>query len=75
VRDLQRIVIPPSELVAMKYEELERRTHPDDRARFEEMKEFVAQELGRVGQRMPQPWFDDLVDSVTRLRIRYQHPT
>lgn len=59
----------------MKYEELERRTHLDDRARFEEVKEFVAQELGRVGQRMPQPWFEDLVDSVTRLRMRYQPPT
>ena len=58
----------------MLYEGLERRAADDDRARFEEMKRYVALELGRVGQRMPQPWFEELVESLTRLRIRYQRP-
>ena len=56
----------------MLYEGVERRAAEDDRAKFEEMKRYVAMELGRVGQRMPQPWFDELVESLTRLRIRYQ---
>jgi hypothetical protein len=56
------------------YDGLERRAADDDRARFEEMKRYVALELGRVGQRMPQPWFEELVESLTRLRIRYQRP-
>jgi hypothetical protein len=59
----------------MKYEQVERRTSDEDRAKFEEMKSFVALELGRVGQRMPQPWFEELVESLTRLRMRYQRPT
>jgi hypothetical protein len=53
---------------------MERRTSDEDRAKFEEMKSFVALELGRVGQRMPQPWFEELVESLTRLRMRYQRP-
>lgn len=58
----------------MKFEQVERRTAEEDRLRFEELKGYVANELDRVGQRMPQPWFEDLVDTVTRLRIRYQPP-
>ena len=58
----------------MRYEQMERRTSEEDRAKFEEMKQFVALELGRVGQRMPQPWFEELVESLTRLRMRYQRP-
>ena len=56
----------------MLYEGVERRAEDDDRAKFEEMKRYVALELGRVGKRMPQPWFEELVESLTRLRIRYQ---
>jgi hypothetical protein len=56
----------------MLYEGVERRAADDDRAKFEEMKRYVAMELGRVEKRMPQPWFEELVESLTRLRIRYQ---
>lgn len=59
----------------MRFEQVERRTAEDERVRFEEVKEFVTFELGRVQQRMPQPWFDELVSSLARLRMRVQRPT
>lgn len=54
----------------MRYEQVERRTSSEDRLRFEETKGFVASELGRVGQRMPRQWFEELVNTLTRLRMR-----
>jgi hypothetical protein len=59
----------------MRFEQLERRTSDEDRVQFEEIKGFVAGELGRVGDRMPKPWFEDLVETVTRLRIRFSRQT
>jgi hypothetical protein len=59
----------------MRYELVDRRTSEEDRARFEEIKGYVAIELGRVGKRMPRPWFEELVDSLARLRMRWQRPT
>ena len=55
----------------MRHEQLERRTSTEDRARFEELKVHVADELERVRQRMPKPWFAELVVSLARLRVRY----
>ena len=54
----------------MDTEQQERRTLEAERERFEELKQHVASDLNRVAERMPQPWFDELVDSVTRLRAR-----
>jgi hypothetical protein len=59
----------------MRYEQLDRRTSDEERVRFEEVKEYVALELGRVQKRMPEPWFDELVTSLARLRIRVQQPS
>ena len=54
----------------MRYESIERRTEQELRSRFEELKAECAQQLGRVSQRMPQPWFEELVDDIARLKVR-----